>query len=153
MYQPQRPAAQQQAPPTHSTNQSSFATGGNPTTVQDVSPHHAAATLNSEPTVAQTGLTDTAHDSEPVHSLEAPSYTFNPPATSPLNDSMDFTFEIEDLLGPMKAIENPLWMQTMMLPGFSWPTDENFAFFGNNNMAADGYQNFLAPQPTAVHLG
>jgi len=49
----------------------------------------------------------------------------------------------------MKAIENPQWMQTMMLPGFSWPTDESCAFFSNG----DGYQNFMAPQPTAVRLG
>ncbi|KAI9449290.1 hypothetical protein BJY52DRAFT_1227874 [Lactarius psammicola] len=113
--------------------------GGNPTTVQDVVPPHSI-TLNGKPTV-------TANNNEPIHQFEAPP-----------GDVMDFTFDsmisIDDLLGPMKAIENPHWMQTMMLPGFSWPTDESYTFFGNN-MATDGYQNFMppAPQPTAVHLG
>lgn len=145
VYQPQRQTAQQ-APPSHSASLSSFATGGNPTTVQDVT---HSVTPNGEPTVTQT----TANNNEPIHQLDVPSYTFGT-AAGQLNDVMDFTFDSisnDDLLGPMKAIENPLWMQTMMLPGFSWPTDEHYNFFGNN-IATDSYQNFM-PQPTAVRLG
>ncbi|KAH9162835.1 fungal-specific transcription factor domain-containing protein [Lactarius sanguifluus] len=153
-YQQQRQTTQQ-GPPSHSANPSSFATGGNPTTVPDAP---SAATLNGSkppPTVTQS-----ANRNEPMHQVETPSYTFGattagqPGSGSGDANAMDFTFDIsiDELLGPMKAIENPLWMQTMMLPGFSWPTDESYAFFGNN-MAGDGFQNYMAPQPTAVHLG
>ena len=110
-------------------------------------PHSVA--WNDEPTVTQTRFKDTA-DNQPTHQL-AP-YTFGANSGQP-GDAMDFTFDsvsIDDLLEPMEAIENPLWMQTMMLPGcvlrftfssfsswfrsskhlcafcsFSWPTDEN----------------------------
>ncbi|KAH8976971.1 fungal-specific transcription factor domain-containing protein [Lactarius hatsudake] len=143
-YQQQRQTAQQ-APPSHSTSPSSFATGGNPTTVQDAPPAHSTATLNGKPTVTQSA------NHEPMHQLETESYTFG--ATTSQSgagagdaNGMDFTFDIsiDELLGPMKAIENPLWMQTMMLPGFSWPTDESYTFFGNN-MAGDDFQNYMAP--------
>jgi len=140
----------QQAPPSHGTT--AFATGGNPTTVQDV-PH--SVPMNVPPTAAQTVFKDTANINEPIHQVDAPSYTFGSTTTAPPADSMDFVFDsisLDELLGPMKAIENPQWMQTMMLPGFSWPSDESYAFFGNNNLTADGYQNFMAPQPTAVGL-
>jgi len=150
VYQQQRQTTQQ-SPPSQSTAPSSFATSGNPTTVQDI-PH--SVTMNGEPTISQTGFKDTAHHSEPIHEVDAPSYTFGVTTGQP-SEAMDFTFDsisIDDLLGPMKAIENPQWMQTMMLPGFSWPTDESYGFFGNN-MITDGYQNFMAPQPTAVRLG
>jgi hypothetical protein len=115
MYQQQRQTTQQ-SPPSQSTAPSSFATGGNPTTVQDV-PH--SATMNGEPTITHTGFKDTTHHSEPIHEVDAPSYTFGATTGQP-SDVMDFTFDsisIDDLLGPMKAIENPQWMQTMMLPG------------------------------------
>ncbi|KAH9051379.1 fungal-specific transcription factor domain-containing protein [Lactarius deliciosus] len=118
-YQQQRQTAQQ-APPSHSASPSSFATGGNPTTVQDAPPAHSTATLNGKPpTVTQSA------NHEPMHQLETPSYTFG--ATTSQSgagagdaNGMDFTFDIsiDELLGPMEAIENPLWMQTMMLPGF-----------------------------------
>ena len=160
----------QQAPPSHGTT--AFATGGNPTTVQDV-PH--SVPMNVPPTAAQTVFKDTANINEPIHQVDAPSYTFGSTTTAPPADSMDFVFDsisLDELLGPMKAIENPQWMQTMMLPGcvllfivvilvsnhlcascsFSWPSDESYAFFGNNNLTADGYQNFMTPQPTAVGL-
>ncbi|KAH9030570.1 fungal-specific transcription factor domain-containing protein [Lactarius deliciosus] len=152
VYQQQRQTTQQ-APPSHSANPSSFATGGgNPTTVQDVPSHSAPTTPNGKPTATQSA------NNEPMHQLETPPYTFGATAGQPGQpgdaNAMDFTFDIsiDELLGPMKAIENPLWMQTMMLPGFSWPTDESYAFFGNN-MAGDGFQNYMAPQPAAVHLG
>jgi hypothetical protein len=175
-YQQQRQTAQQ-APPSHGSGAgpaSSFAAGGNPTTVQDVPP---SATLNGEPTAVtsqtQTGFKDTVNNNEPIQQLDPPPYTFGATTAGQRSDVMDFTFDsigIDDLLGPMKAIDNPLWMQTMMLPGcvliyrfgsahlivhsgrFSWPTDESYAYFGNN-MATDGYQNYMAPQPAAVHLG
>jgi len=77
-----------------------------------------SVTLNGKPTT----VTQTANNNEPIHQLDSPSYTFG--STTPTgqpNDVMDFTFDsmisIDDLLGPMKAIENPHWMQTMMLPG------------------------------------
>ncbi|KAH9024620.1 fungal-specific transcription factor domain-containing protein [Lactarius pseudohatsudake] len=151
VYQQQRQPTQQ-APPSHSANPSSFATGGNPTTVQDVPSHSAPTTPNGKPTATQSA------NSEPMHQLETPPYMFGATTGQPGQpgdaNAMDFTFDIsiDELLGPMKAIENPLWMQTMMLPGFSWPTDESYAFFGNN-MAGDGFQNYMAPQPTAVHMG
>jgi hypothetical protein len=90
------------------------------------------------------------------------------PITLDPRDGMEFTFDstsLDELLGPMKAIENPQWMQTMMLPGcvflchrspilvsnhlcafcrFSWPTDESYPFFGNS-MTTDGYQNLMTP--------
>ena len=166
VYQQQRQTTQQ-SPQSHSTAPSSFATGGNPTNVQDV-PHSMA--LNADPTVTQIV---TANNNEPITQLDAPSYTFGATTGQP-SDDMDFTFDsitIDELLGPMKAIENPQWMQTMMLPGcvllirlgfayliilcvscsFSWPTDESYAYFGNS-LTPDGYQNFMPPQPTAVPL-
>jgi len=150
VYQQQHQATQQ-GPPSHSTNTPSFATtGGNPTTVQDV-PQSVA--INGEPTAAQTVFKDTANNNEPFHQVDAPPYTFGPTTAQPA-DVMDFTFDsisLDELLGPMKAIENPQWMQTMMLPGFSWPTDESYAFF-NNSLTTEGYQNFMAPQPAAVRL-
>jgi hypothetical protein len=152
--QQQRPTAQQ-APPSHSssgTSSSSFGSGGNTTTVvQDVPP---SVTLNGEPTVVpqtqtQTGFKEvTANNNEPIQ-LDPPSFTFGTTTTGQhLSDPMDFTFDsFDDLLGPMKAIvDNPGWMQTMMLPGFSWPADESYSYFGN-----DSYQNYMAP--TAVQLG
>jgi hypothetical protein len=96
-------------------------------------PHSVA--LNSEPTVTQTRSSDTANnnervferkrkqkkiDNEPIHPFDAPSYTSVPTASQP-SDAMGSTFDSilsDDLLGPMNAIENPQWMQTMMLPGF-----------------------------------
>ncbi|KAH9018312.1 hypothetical protein EDB84DRAFT_1566471 [Lactarius hengduanensis] len=129
VYQQQRQTTQQ-APPSHSANPSSFATGGNPTTVQDVPSHSAPTTPNGKPTATQSA------NNEPMHQLETPPYMFGATTGQPGQpgdaNAMDFTFDIsiDELLGPMKAIENPLWMQTMMLPGFSWPTDESYAFFG-----------------------
>jgi hypothetical protein len=155
VYQQQQQQTTQQAPPSHSTNPSSFATGGNPTTMQNVP---RSMTSNGDTTVTQTGFKDTANINEPIHPVDAPPYTFGPTTTvQPAADGMDFVFDsfsLDELLGPMKAIENPQWMQTMMLPGFSWPTDESYAFFGNS-MTNDGYQNFMPPQPqpTAVRLG
>jgi len=115
--------------------------------------------LNNEPTatttVAQTGFTETANSNEPIHQVDVPSpYTFGATSAVQPIDVMDFAFEIDDLLGPMKAIasENPQWMQTMMLPGWSWPTDESYPYFGNS-LATEDYQNFLPPQPAAVRLG
>ncbi|KAI9439194.1 fungal-specific transcription factor domain-containing protein [Lactarius indigo] len=67
-----------------------FATGGTPTTMQDVpSPHSASATLNGKPTVTQTA------NNEPMHQLETPSYTFGA-TTGQSGDpnAMDFTFDI-----------------------------------------------------------
>jgi hypothetical protein len=175
VYQQQQQTTQQ-APPSHSTNPSSFATGGNPTTMQNVP---RSMTSNGDTTVTQTGFKDTANINEPIHPVDAPPYTFGATTTvQPAADSMDFVFDsfsLDELLGPMKAIENPQWMQTMMLPGcvllfsvlsswflivfcafcrFSWPTDESYAFFGNS-MTNEGYQNFMPPQPqpTAVRLG
>lgn len=113
----QQGQATQQAPPSHSTSSTSFPTGGNPTAVQDV-PH--PMTSNGDTTVTQTGLKDTANINEPFHRLDAPpSYNFGATAAQPA-DGMDFVFDsfsLDELLGPMKAIENPQWMQTMMLPG------------------------------------
>ena len=108
----------QQTPPPHSgASPSPFATGGNSTTLPDIL---HSATFNGEPTVTQTRFKDAANN-----------FTFDPVL-------------IDDLLEPMEAIEDPLWMQTMMLPGcvlrftfsssssynhlcafcrFSWPTD------------------------------
>jgi hypothetical protein len=154
VYQQQRQTTQQQAPHS-SASPSSFATGGagNPTTVQDVPPVTEPTTVTQ---TTETGLfKDTAvNNNEPILPLDPPLYTFGANAAGQQQhqhiDAMDFTLEIDDLLGPMKAIvENPLWMQTMMLPGFSWPTDESYSYFGNN----EGYQNYMAPQPAAVHLG
>ena len=117
--QQQRPTAQQ-APPSHSgASPSSFTTGGNTTSVQDV-----PQTLRSEQTVSQTQteFKDTAKINEPIQPLEPLPYHFGtnaPPPSNPMD--MDFTFDsiaIDELLGPMKAIDNPLWMQTMMLPGY-----------------------------------
>ena len=125
----------------------SFATGGNPTTVQDV-PH--SVTMNAEPMAAQTVFKGT-NNNEPINQVEAPSYTFG--ATTAQPDGMDFAFDslsIDELLGPMKAIEDPQWMQDMMLPGcvlpfiavvfisnqlcayysFSWPMDEDMPSSG-----------------------
>ena len=160
----------QQAPPSRSTISTAFVTGGNPTTVQDV-PQSVA--MDGELTATQTVFKDTANNNEPIHQVNAPSYAFGPTNAAQPVDGMDFVFDsisLDELLGPMKAIENPQWMQTMMLPGcvpfhrsrlgfspvcgycsFSWPTDESYAFFGNN-LTADGYQNFMPPQPTAVGL-
>jgi hypothetical protein len=111
--------ATQQAPPSHSTNpSSSFATGGNPTTVQDV--HHPMTSNGGDTAVTQTGFKDTAHVNEPIHQVDAPPYTFGATTAAQPVDSMDFVFDsisLDELLGPMKAIENPQWMQTMMLPG------------------------------------
>jgi hypothetical protein len=90
--------------------------------------------LKGESTVAQTESSDTANnkehgfgrkrkkrkiDNEPVQQPDAPSYTFGATTGQP-SDTMDFTFDstsIDDLLGPMKAIENTPWMPAMMLPG------------------------------------
>ena len=112
----------QQTPPSHKgASPSPFAMEGNPATLPDI-PH--SATFNDQPTVTQTRFKDAANN-----------FTFDPVL-------------IDDLLEPMEAIEDPLWMQTMMLPGcvlrftfssslsynhlfalysFSWPTevDEN----------------------------
>ena len=102
----------QQAPPSRGTT--SFATGGNSTTVQDM-PH--SVTMNAEPTAAQTVFKGT-NNNEPINQVDAPSYTFG--ATTAQPDGMDFAFDsisLDELLGPMKANENPQWMQIMMLPG------------------------------------
>ncbi|KAH9031018.1 fungal-specific transcription factor domain-containing protein [Lactarius pseudohatsudake] len=62
-------------------------------------------------------------NNEPMHQVETPPYMFGATTGQPGQpgdaNAMDFTFDIsiDELLGPMKAIENPLWMQTMMLPG------------------------------------
>ena len=116
--QQQRPTTQQ-APPSHSgASPSSFTTGGNPTTVQDVPER-----LHSEQRVSQTHeFKDTAKINEPTQPLEPLPYQFGSNAAPPSSAmDMDFTFDsiaIDELLGPMKAIDNPLWMQTMMLPGY-----------------------------------
>ncbi|KAF8264089.1 fungal-specific transcription factor domain-containing protein [Lactarius quietus] len=160
VYQQPKQQTTQQPPSSqsHTTTSSSFSTGSNPTTVQDVPQPHTMA-LNNEPTatttVAQTGFTETANSNEPIHQVDVPSpYTFGATSAVQPIDVMDFAFEIDDLLGPMKAIasENPQWMQTMMLPGWSWPTDESYPYFGNS-LATEDYQNFLPPQPAAVRLG
>jgi len=152
VYQQPQQQTTQQAPSSqsHTTTSSSFQTGSNPTTVQDIPQPHTMA-LNNEPTATatQTGFTDTANSNEPIHQVDVPPYTFGATTAQPV-DVMDFTFDpisLDDLLGPMKAIENPQWMQTMMLPGWSWPTDESYPYFGNN------LENFLPPQPAAVRLG
>ena len=61
---------------------------------------------------------ETAKSNEPIHQVDAPSYTFSA-TTAQAVDGMYFVFDsisLDELLGPMKAIENPQWMQTMMLP-------------------------------------
>lgn len=128
-YQQQRATAQQAPPSSHggaSPASSSFATGGNPTAVQDVPPPPSITLNGGDQTVTtqtQTGLfkdTVAVNTNEPIHQVEIPPYTFGASAGHQHIDAMDFTFDsiaIDDLLGPMKAIDNPLWMQTMMLPG------------------------------------
>jgi hypothetical protein len=104
------------APPSRGTISTVFATGGNPKVVQDV-PH--SVTMNGEPTTAQTVFKDTANNNEPIHQVDAPSYTFGATTAQPV-DGMDFVFDsisLDELLGPMKANENPQWMQTMMFQG------------------------------------
>jgi hypothetical protein len=138
-------------------------------------PHPVA--LNDEPTLTQTKSSDTANNNEhgferkrkkrkidngPIHPIGA--------TTGQPSDAMDSTFDSilnDDLLGPMNAIANPQWMQTMMLPGFvifftsrrsrrgfahlmifsfKWPTDENYTSFGNN-VTTNDYPNSMPRQP------
>ncbi len=89
VYQRQRQTAKQE-PPSHIASPSSFATGGNPATVQDV-PH--SMTLNGKPVVTQAGFRDTTNNNEPIHQHDAPSYTFGT-TTGQHSDVMDFTFEL-----------------------------------------------------------
>ena len=110
---------------------------------------------------------DAANNIGAIHQLDAQSYKFGATTGQP-SDVMDFTFDSvskDELLGPMKAIENPEWMQTMMLPGcvslshrshlrpahliissFTWPTNESHASFSNNTTADDSENSM--PPPT-----
>ena len=114
-----------------------------------------------------TQFKDAAHNVDPIRQLDAQSYGFGATTSQP-SDIVDSTFDpgaIDELLGPMKAIENPEWMQTMTLPGcvslshrsrlgsthliissFTQPTNESYAYF-KNNTTADDYQNPMPPQP------
>jgi hypothetical protein len=118
VYQQQLQTAQQASPSHTGASPSPFATGSNPTTVPDVL---HSMTPSTESMVTQTSFKNTANN-RPIHQLDPP-YTFGATAGQH-SDVMDFTFDsiaIDDFLEPMEAIENPLWMQTMMLPGCASP--------------------------------
>ncbi|KAI0263617.1 fungal-specific transcription factor domain-containing protein [Gloeopeniophorella convolvens] len=105
--------------------------------------------------------------SEPVYQLEAPSFTFGSDVGP--TEAMDFTFDTisapgsEDLLAAMKVIQSPAWLQTMMMPGFSWPAEQDsVAFFGGGEHALHGmgaglpnggYLQFQPQGEVPVHLG
>ena len=81
-------------------------TSGNLTTVQDML---HSVTMNTETTAAQTVFKDTANNNETIHQIDAPSYMFGATMAQP-TDSTDFVFysiSLDELLGSMKAIENP----------------------------------------------
>ena len=116
-----------------------------------------------------TQFKDAANKADPIRQLDAQSYAFGATTSQP-SDIVDSTFDtdsIDELLGPMEAIENPEWTQTMMSPGcvslshrsrlgstyliissFTWPTNESDPYF-NNDTTADDYQNPMPPQPAA----
>ena len=65
--------------------------------------------MNTETMAAQTEFKDTANNNKTIHQVDAPSYTFGATTTQPI-PGMDFVFDsisLDELLGPMKVIENP----------------------------------------------
>jgi len=72
----------------------------------------------------------------------------------PTNFTFDTTFTPgnDEMLAAMQAILNPSWSQTMMMPGFSWPSGASIQGHNNflgNDMTMNNYQN-VQPQPEVL---
>jgi len=97
-----------------------------------------------------------ANAHEPSYMVGAPpEFEFgNEEQHEPMNFTFDtiFTPGNDDMLAAMQAILNPAWSQTMMMPGFSWPSGESMQGHSNflgNGMAMNNYQN-VQPQPEVL---
>ncbi|KAI0251644.1 fungal-specific transcription factor domain-containing protein [Lactifluus subvellereus] len=146
MYQQQQ---YQQAPPSHNTSSSSFGAGGSGATTQNVpssmAMDHEAAAANPV----------SVYTNEPIYPVDA----FEFGAQDQPKDIPGFTFDTisapgsDDMLAAMHAIHGSNFWESMMMPGFSWPTEDSTAdaLFGNG-VPVNTYQNYQ-PQPAQVLLG
>jgi hypothetical protein len=79
-------------------------------------------TLNHELAPAE-GFVDPAavQTNEPLYHVQTPPFSFG--GQDQPSEAMDFTFDTittagsDDMLAAMRAIQNPTWWHTMMMPG------------------------------------
>jgi len=151
---PQQQLPPPQLPPPSHGQSSTYSAGVDTASRQDLPP---SVSLNNGATAPEE-LTDVvlANAHEPSYMVGAPpDFEFgNEDQHEPMNFTFDtiFTPGNDDMLAAMQAILNPSWSQTMMMPGFSWPSGESIQ--GHNNflgkdMTMNNYQN-VQPQPEVL---
>lgn len=150
----QQPLQQPQA--SHGASSTHITTGVGGANAPDMA---LSMTMNSGVTDPTEAMEAKISDILGNYEFDSPDFTFG--ATSQQGvDLMDFTFDPittpgnEDMLAAMQAIQSPNWLGNMLMPGFSWPTEELVQDHSSpmrNDMVMNNYQNFQA-QPAEVLL-